>query len=98
MEPMTKLSRTGTALSSSKEPTLPIRYSSTSMFDLQRSMNRLQLVSLEEAGHNNVEADYMDELLTSLNDFFLHLEKLQPDDDQRSCSTTSRDDSDESDG
>ena len=60
-----------------------------------------QLVSLDGAGHNNVECDFMPSLLGSLQDFFVHLESQRREDEQESDteyqSKARKDDSDSDD-
>jgi hypothetical protein len=41
------------------------------------------LISLEGAGHNNVECDYMASLLTALQAFFVHLESRRREEEER---------------
>jgi len=43
----------------------------------QFSPHPIQLVSLEGAGHNNIEADYMKQLLAEMHEFLCHLEMQQ---------------------
>jgi hypothetical protein len=40
------------------------------------------LISLEGAGHNNVECDFMAPLLSALQAFFVHLEDQRREDEQ----------------
>jgi hypothetical protein len=40
------------------------------------------LISLEGAGHNNVECDFMAPLLSALQAFFVHLENQRQEDEQ----------------